>query len=62
MRFEAVRYKGYEIMSNYFRMIKSPSSDKPIKYKVDRDYLSKSKAEYEEKLKKYNAENNRKKD
>lgn len=49
-------------MSNYFRMIKSPSSDKPIKYKVDRDYLSKSKAEYEEKLKKYNAENNRKKD
>lgn len=41
-------------MSNHFRMIKSLPSDEPIEYKIDRDYLRKSKAEYEENLKKYN--------
>lgn len=43
-------------MSNHFRMIKSPPSDEPIEYKIDRDYLCRSKADYEENLKKYNAE------
>ncbi|GGE57225.1 hypothetical protein GCM10011391_40140 [Pullulanibacillus camelliae] len=49
-------------MSNHFRMIKSLPSDEPIEYKIDRDYLRKSKAEYEENLKKDNAEIEREKD
>lgn len=49
-------------MSNHFRMIKIPPSDEPIEYKIDRDYLCRSKADYEENLKKYNAEIEREKD
>jgi hypothetical protein len=41
-------------MSGYFKIKKSPPSDEPIKYTIDRDYLHKSKAEYEENLKKMN--------
>lgn len=49
-------------MSDHFRMIKSPPSDEPIEYKIDRDYLRKSKAEYEKSLKKDNAEIEREKE
>lgn len=49
-------------MSGYFKIKKSPPSDEPIKYTIDRDYLNKSKAEYEDNLKKYNAEIEREKD
>ena len=34
-------------MSDYFKIKTNPLSDEPIKYTIDRDYLNKSKAEYE---------------
>lgn len=50
-------------MSNYFRMIKEGEKlPKVTPDKIDRDYLRKSKAEYEEYLKKNNAEIEREKD
>ncbi|QPR66074.1 hypothetical protein I6G82_00090 (plasmid) [Lysinibacillus macroides] len=46
-------------MSSHFRMKKSPPSDEPIEYTIDREYLAKSLVDYEESLKKYDAENAR---
>lgn len=44
-------------MSDYFRMIKDGEKlPKVTPDKIDREYLHKSKAEYEEYLKKYNDE------